>query len=137
MTRILHLSIQTIVQDPESAGLRLLHALSARRRMRLSGICDIGETLTAVLEEDPSAQIPVRCVFSPFTDSSEDSVAADVVARYQAGFSTAGSFRAPDGTLWGLFLLPSAFSAAGRRKKEQEAQSPVQGALRFSGKTEE
>lgn len=104
MIRIFHMSINNITADPEGAAENLLNSVLRDAGTRITGVCDIGMTLSIVME-DSDAPLPLRFVFSPFRDSSEESVTVEIRNRYNAGYSTLGAFHSPDGALWGLFVL--------------------------------
>ena len=101
MNKIVQLDIDDIVLDPAAMGEMLTDCLKRRRMVALAGACDIGGMLIVSFEDAP-VRVKSEIVFAPFSDTSSDGVSAEIVSRYNSGFSLRASFRHGE-TVWGLF----------------------------------
>ncbi len=101
MNKIVQINVDDIVIDPQGMSEMLTDCLKRTRTVRLAGLCDIGGVLIASFEDSP-VRIKTEFVFAPFSDVSGDGVSAEVVSRYNSGFSLRGSFRSGE-IVWGLW----------------------------------
>jgi hypothetical protein len=70
--------------------------------MQVSGICSNAEILYVILEERESVSKQYR--IAPLAEF-DDAIIASIRSRYDAGFTTVGSFIASE-TAWALFARP-------------------------------
>ena len=109
MLKLVTLSENDIVTDPEGAAHALSLALKRAGGMRFVSFCPIGRDFIGVFEsaaesdsDDENDIESEAFVFSPMRDSSFDGVVAELNSRYDSGYSTLAAFFIHD-TLWGLF----------------------------------
>lgn len=99
--RIVKISIDDLIVDPEGQSEMISRICHREIPMRVTGICQIGETLLLALEKKTSSD-EVKYVFSSFCSVNSDEIIAEISTRFYSGYSLIGGF---DVKLekWGLF----------------------------------
>lgn len=103
MIRIIKIAIEDILNDAGSCSARINRACRRNQPMQVSGICSNAEILYVILEERIS--VPCQYRVAPLAEFDDDAIIASVRSRFDAGFTTVGSFIASE-TLWALFSRP-------------------------------
>ena len=100
--RIIRFHIDELLIDRSLVSASINKACYQRRpRLRVTGCCKINKTLMLILEEATSS-LGKEYLVAPLNATGEDDTAAEIHARYCAGFSTIAGFRIHD-EMWGLF----------------------------------
>ena len=105
MNKILKINTNDIIIDPARESEMITKACNRTIKMRLTGICQCGETLIAAMEEDESAPAMIY-VLAPLNAENVDDITAEISSRYYAGFSTIGGFDLKS-EKWALFAKKS------------------------------
>ena len=100
--RIFEIAIDDILLNPAACSLRLEQTLERATPRRVDGMCaDDDFVYLSLMPREPGAP-PEQYRFAELSEFGRDQVASGIMARYNAGFSTVGSFVASD-AIWALF----------------------------------
>ncbi|MEA4863179.1 MAG: hypothetical protein AB7F40_08325 [Victivallaceae bacterium] len=112
--RIFELAIDDIAIDPRGCSELVNRTLvRGSSRRRVSGMCADDRYVYLSLERKPPEAGPQICRFAELSSLNPDEIAGGIMARYNAGFTTIGSFMA-GGRLWALFARDNAGKGAAR-----------------------
>ena len=105
MNKILKININDIIIDPARESEMITKACNRTIKMRLTGICQCGETLIIAMEED-EASPSMAYILAPLNAVNIDDITSEISSRYFAGFSTIGGFNLKS-EKWALFAKQS------------------------------
>ncbi len=97
--KIVEIALSDIVCTPVDCSAMLTQACRRQHSYRVTGCVSNATTLFVVLEPGNNCY---RYRFAEFPSFVPEEISADLGSRYQAGFTTLGSFIVKD-KLWGLF----------------------------------
>lgn len=89
--RIVKVSINDLIVNPERESQMVTHACHREPPMTVSGVCQVGEDLVIAMEKQIN-QCDVEYVFAPFDSINVDEIITEVGTRYFSGFSMVGGF---------------------------------------------
>lgn len=101
MTKIVRISFDEILIDPEAAGEMLTGCQQRHRKMKFVGACASDDVLI-VLFEDAPFRSESRLVLAPLRSVGADDVSAEIQDRYEHGYDLRSSFRIRK-QIWALF----------------------------------
>ena len=101
MTKIVRVPFDDILFDPESVGEMLTGCQRRQRKMRYAGACAADELLIVLFEEVPFRS-ESRLVLAPLRSAGADEVSAEILDRYEHGYTLRSSFRIRK-QVWALF----------------------------------
>jgi len=101
MNKILKISINDIIIDPARESEMISKACTRKIHMRPTGLCQSGETLLVILEENTQSE-DYTYVLAPLSSTNIDEIIGEISARYFAGFSMLGAFDVKS-EKWALF----------------------------------
>lgn len=105
MNRIIKVAVDDIILDPAAQSEMLTIAAADRNpKMRVTGLCEINDTVLVVLEECDD-DVALDYVFAPFKSLNEDEVVTEISQRYFASFTLLGGFDVKKNK-WALFSKP-------------------------------
>lgn len=112
--RIFEIAIDDIAIDPRACSELLNRTLvRGSTRRRVSGMCADERLVYISLEKCSPGDDPQICRFAELSSLNPDEISGGIMARYNAGFATVGSFMA-GGRMWALFASENAGEGAAR-----------------------
>jgi len=99
--KIVEISLMEIICKPVESSAMLTQACSRQHSYHVTGCVSNSDKLFVVLEPGDDSY---RYRFAEFPSFVPEEISAEIASRYQAGFTTLGSFIAKD-KLWGLFAI--------------------------------
>lgn len=101
--RIIKISINDIIVDPEAQSKMLSAACLREIPMEATGVCQVGDNILVTLEQC-SEEKNVEYVIAPFSSYNIDEITTEISTRFFSGFSLIGGFDVKM-EKWALFKL--------------------------------
>ena len=101
MTKIVRISFDDILFDPEQVGDLLTGCQQRHRKMCFAGACASDDVLI-VLFEEVQFRSESKIVLAPFRSADPDEISAEIQERYEHGYTLRSSFSMKSRT-WAIY----------------------------------
>ena len=102
MNKIIRISVDDIIIDPAGISEMITNACCHQIKMQVSGVCQTGDNILIVLDEEIFCEKQQQYVLAPFESVNINDITGEISSRYFAGFSFVGSLNIKS-EKWALF----------------------------------
>ena len=106
MNKIIQINVDDIIIDPAGISEMITNACCHKIRMQVSGVCQTGDNILIVLDEESFCEKEYQYILAPFESGNVNDITGEISSRYFSGFFFVGGLDIKS-EKWALFRTES------------------------------